>query len=207
MLSMTIPFLDLEDKEVERTFYFRFTQAEVMKEHILHEKDGGYTKWLESVVESGDGQLIIDTFEHMIATAVGVKLEDGITFRKTPEITEQFMSSDAYSEFFTEIVTDANAAARFFSAVVPQKLSRRAQAAVDKLNAEEKANIAGEAATDVPVAPTSTDDERKWEDYSQEELLAMPDDQFEDTFGTDPRKWASTPNVLQAAFTRRTTAK
>lgn len=187
MLTKTVKFRDLSNNVVEDTFYFNYRQSDLMKLHIIHEADGGYDKFLERVADSKDGQLIIDTFEAMVAGAVGKKGEDNRTFLQSPEITAQFMQSDAYSEFFTEIVMDAEAAGKFFSAVVPHDVSDKAKELIAKAREEGDTSVIGEEGlTPVPVAPAASDDNKlkDFDDYSRDELLKLTDDDFFEVVGT-----------------------
>ena len=58
--------------------------------------------------------------------AYGVKSDDGKRFIKNERLREEFASSEAYSVLFMEIVTDADAAAKFINAVIPAGLIEEA---------------------------------------------------------------------------------
>lgn len=213
MLSKTIEFEDLDGNPVKETFYFRYRQSDLMKLHIIHEADGGYGEYLKKVADSKNGELIIETFEKMVAGCVGLKGDDNRTFLQNPEITAKFMQSDAYSEFFTEIVTDAEVAGAFFSSVVPQKLSKVAEEAVARARANGDTSIIGEEGlqpntepTPIPVAPDAEEPKLKdFEEYSRNELLAMSDEDFFKVVGTENVRHMT--KVQQSiAMQRRTTA-
>lgn len=48
---------------------------------------------------------------------------DGIKFEKSDEIWDNFYRSNAYSELFTELVTDAAKAADFINKIIPKELA------------------------------------------------------------------------------------
>ncbi|MFR9256178.1 MAG: hypothetical protein ACLVJ6_12145 [Merdibacter sp.] len=49
--------------------------------------------------------------------------------------TEEFMQTEAYSEMFTELVTDAGATSEFIQGIIPQKLAAQVMAEQKKLEA------------------------------------------------------------------------
>lgn len=121
MLKKTIKFKDLDNNDVEEDFYFNLSKAEVV-EFELSKKDG-ISEHIKKLVASRDGGEIIATMKQLISMSVGKRSEDGRRFLKTPEITAEFMQSDAYSEFFLELVQDASKAAEFIKGVVPQDMA------------------------------------------------------------------------------------
>jgi hypothetical protein len=212
MLTKTIEFPDLDGNKVSETFYFRYTQAELMKKHIVHENEGGFRAFLERVVDSKDGQLIMDTFEQIIAESVGVKHEDNRRFIKNEDVKSRFMESDAYSEFFTEIVFDAEFAGKFFAAIVPAGLSDKAKTLVEEARAKGDTSIIGEEGlkpntepTPIPVAPEAEETLKDFEEYSREELLALTEADFFKVVGTEnPRLMTKVQQSI--AMERRTRA-
>lgn len=121
MLQKTIKFKDLDGNDVEEVFYFNLTKAEVV-EFELSKKDG-IKAYMEKLIVTRDGGEIIATVKQLISMAVGKRSEDGRRFMKSPEITNEFLMSDAYSEFFMELVTDASKTAEFMKAIVPQDMA------------------------------------------------------------------------------------
>lgn len=49
----------------------------------------------------------------------GVPSPDGRKFMKSKEITEDFLQTEAYNNFFMELVTDAGKAADFIQDILP----------------------------------------------------------------------------------------
>lgn len=116
MLKKTITYKDFNDQERTETFYFNLTKAEVIEMEV--EEDGGYGEMLKRIAEAKDGRLIMKEFKTFILKSYGIKTPDG-GFEKSEEITKKFINSAAYSEIFTELCTDANAAAEFVKHVIP----------------------------------------------------------------------------------------
>jgi len=80
---------------------------------------GGLSNALEEIVKSEDGKQIISQFKMLILKAYGHRSEDGKRFSKSDAISEEFVSSEAYSALFMELVTDADKAGEFINGIVP----------------------------------------------------------------------------------------
>lgn len=130
MLKKTIKYTDFNGNEVTEDFYFNLTKAEVAEMELGASRldadgniKGGMQDLLSEIVASGSGQRIMDTFKEILARSYGVRSEDGKRFIKSKELFEEFTQSAAYSEFFMELITDADAASSFIKAVMPADLS------------------------------------------------------------------------------------
>lgn len=130
MLKKTIKYTDFNGNEVTEDFYFNLTKAEVAEMELGASRldadgniKGGMQDLLAEIVASGSGQRIMDTFKEILARSYGVRSEDGKRFIKSKELFEEFTQSAAYSEFFMELITDADAASSFIKAVMPADLS------------------------------------------------------------------------------------
>lgn len=55
-----------------------------------------------------------------ILRAYGEKSPDGKRFIKSQELRDAFAQTEAYSDLFMELATDADAAARFINGIIPQ---------------------------------------------------------------------------------------
>jgi hypothetical protein len=58
----------------------------------------------------------------LILGSYGVKSTDGKRFIKNDQLRSDFESSEAYSTFFMELVTDADAASAFITGIMPKDL-------------------------------------------------------------------------------------
>lgn len=130
MLKKTIKYTDFNGAEVTEDFYFNLTKAEVAEMELSSTKlasdgttSGGMQELIQEIVSSGSGQRIMDLFKEILGRSYGFKSEDGKRFTKSPELFEEFTQTAAYSEFFMELITDADAAANFIKAVMPADLA------------------------------------------------------------------------------------
>jgi len=129
MLKKTITYKDLDGNDITEDFYFSLSKAEIAETELSYE--GGLTAHLRRIVETKNGAEIIGTFKKILTMSVGRRSEDGKRFIKSDEITQEFMQTDAYSELFMELVTDAEASAAFVRGIVPADLSEKMPANVD----------------------------------------------------------------------------
>lgn len=117
MLKKTIKFQDLEGNEVVEDFYFNLSKAEVTKMQLSY--PGGLAEHLQDILDKQDGALIITTFERFIKESYGKRSENGRGFIKNLEVLAEFVETDAYSEMFMELCTDAKAGAEFVRGIMP----------------------------------------------------------------------------------------
>jgi hypothetical protein len=120
MLKKTITFDDFNGGTITEDFFFNLTKAELV-ELELSEKNG-LAQTLKDIVASEDGTLIIEHFKKIILMAYGKKSDDGRRFIKSEQMREDFAQTEAYSNLFVELATNAEAAAAFVNGVVPKGL-------------------------------------------------------------------------------------
>ena len=119
MLKKTITYTDYDGNKRSEDFYFNLTKAEVMEMEMT--TTGGMQKMLEKIVAEQDAKRIIEIFKDLILRAYGEKSPDGKRFIKSKELTEAFAQTEAYSDLFMELATDANAAAVFVNGIIPHE--------------------------------------------------------------------------------------
>lgn len=126
MLVRTFKYEDFDGNQREETFCFHLTRAEIIKWLTTR---GDYTldKVLEKLSEERNGKEIMNNLEDLIRLSVGKKSLDGRRFDKSEEAKNDFIETEAYSILFTELVTDANAAANFVNAIIPKDLAKEVE--------------------------------------------------------------------------------
>ena len=80
---------------------------------------GGLSAMLNKIVAEQDSKRIIEYFKDIVLKAYGQKSADGKRFIKSKELRDEFMQTEAYSNIFVELATDADAASAFINGVVP----------------------------------------------------------------------------------------
>ena len=118
MLKKTITYTDYNGLERTEDFYFNLTKAEIMEMELS--TTGGLSETINKIVSSKDAPAIIKIFKDLVLKAYGEKSHDGKRLMKSEEITTAFTQTDAHSQLFMELATDADAAAKFVNGIVPK---------------------------------------------------------------------------------------
>jgi hypothetical protein len=228
VIKKDFTFKDLDGNEVTETYYFNISTADLTKLTLTH--DGDIVQYLQDVVNSKDGSRIIETFENFIRMSVGIRSEDGRSFEKTSEIAARFMNSEAYGQLLLELVTNADTAAEFVNGIMPTGLKEKAEAlqktglaqtkvADLELPAEERKPLRFEDFAANELQSLAMEDLQalyagelydrpkylrgfKPDDFNNNELLHMSQQQFDEVCGTDPKKWDR--RVMVVAMQRKT---
>ena len=119
MLQRTFNYTDYNGVERTETALFNLTEAEIMELELS--MSGGWTENINRMIEGMDGPSIVKMFKKMILDAYGVKSPDGRRFIKSDELKTEFSQTEAYSQLFMELSTDAKKAAEFINGIIPQK--------------------------------------------------------------------------------------
>lgn len=118
MLKKNMKYVDFDGNERTEDFFFNLTKAEVMEMEMSTE--GGLVKTIEKLVATQDSTKIIKIFKELILKAYGEKSPDGKRFIKSQELSDGFSQTEAYSDLFMELATNAEASAAFINGIVPQ---------------------------------------------------------------------------------------
>ena len=119
MLKKNIKYVDYDGNDRAEDFYFNLNKAEVIELQLG--TVGGLTKTLEKIVQEKDTSRIIEYFKTIILKAYGEKSADGRRFIKRQELRDAFEQTEAYSELFMELASDAKMAAEFINGVLPKE--------------------------------------------------------------------------------------
>lgn len=122
MLKKTITFEDYDGNVITDDFYFNMNKSEVIK-WLTTSGDYMLDKVIERLSKERNGKKIMEEFENLIHLSYGVKSLDGRKFEKTEENWNDFYHTEAYSELFTELVTDAKKAADFVNGIIPHDMA------------------------------------------------------------------------------------
>ena len=120
MIMKSIKYTDYDGVERTESFYFNLSKAELIT--MDAEIEGGFKKMIEKVIESQDPKQIIEIFKDIIYRSYGEKSPDGRRFIKSKELSDAFTQTEAYSELFMELATDAGKAEAFVKGIMPPDL-------------------------------------------------------------------------------------
>lgn len=118
MLKKTMTYIDYNGTERTEDFYFNLSKAELMEMELS--VNGGLAEMLQNIVNAQDSPAIVKTFKEIILKAYGRKTPDGRGFEKSEELSRAFSQTEAYSDLFMLLATNAEEAAKFVNGIVPQ---------------------------------------------------------------------------------------
>lgn len=131
MLKKTITYTDYNGNSRTEDFYFNLTKAEVIEMETSIR--GGLSEMIRNIVQTQDVPAIIKIFKELLLKSYGEKAPDGKQFVKSDAISIAFSQTEAYSQLFMELATDADAAAKFVNGIIPSDIEI-AQAQATKPN-------------------------------------------------------------------------
>lgn len=126
MLKKTITYIDYNGTERIEDFYFNLSKAEITEMEMGIA--GGLSSMLQGVIDAKDTPAIIKIFKEIILKAYGEKSPDGKRFMKVDaegrSLSTAFSQTEAYSQLFMELATDADAAGKFVNGIMPSDLTK-----------------------------------------------------------------------------------
>ena len=126
MLKKTIKYEDYNGVDREDDLYFNLTEAELMEMEMG--TVGGLAETIEKITKAQDAPAIINMFKSIILKAYGEKSADGKRFIKVNDagvpLSIAFSQTEAYSQLFMELATNADEAAKFVNGIVPKKAAK-----------------------------------------------------------------------------------
>lgn len=126
MLKKTIKYTDYNGVERTEDFWFNLSKAEIMEMELS--TTGGLAELIQKIVKEQDAPAIIKIFKDLVLKAYGEKSPDGKRFVKSDEIALAFSQTEAYSNLFMELATDADSAAKFVNGIIPADAAEAAKA-------------------------------------------------------------------------------
>jgi hypothetical protein len=154
--SQQITFEDPDGNEVTEEWYFQLDESDAAEMDIVHDliEMENPDQYLRDIVEKKDSRALLNLWRELLLGSVGKR--DGKLIVKGPEIVREFRWGGAYRKFFSELITSEDAGASFFIQIMPQRIQDQAGARAQELSKK----------------------------YSNEELLAMDDEDFYKVAGT-----------------------
>ena len=120
MLKKTITYTDYNGTERTEDFYFNFSKAEITE--MEWGINGGMSAMLQKIIDAKDIPALIKIFKDLVLKAYGQKSDDGKRFIKSEEISTAFSQTEAYSDLYMELATNADEAAKFVNAIIPERV-------------------------------------------------------------------------------------
>lgn len=127
MLKKTMTYTDYNGTQRTEDFYFNLSKAELAE--LNASTEGGLEEYIKRIVAEQNFKEIVSMFKKLITLSYGEKSLDGKRFIKSDEITAAFVQTEAYSDLFMELASDAQAASDFVNGIVPADLRKNLPAA------------------------------------------------------------------------------
>ena len=118
MLKKTITYEDFNGDKRTEDFYFNMSKAELVNLDL--ECPGGLKAYADKLIRNGDRSEIVRLFKTVILGSYGEKDDTGRRFIKSPELSEQFEQTNAFSELYLEILSDEKAMTDFINGIIPK---------------------------------------------------------------------------------------
>lgn len=122
MLKKTVTYIDFDGNERTEDFFFNLTEQEIAEMELSTE--GGLGNFINKAVAAKSQVELIELFKKLILAAYGLKSADGRRFVKNDAVREDFMSTQAFSDIYMELVQDADKASAFFNGIVPKEKNK-----------------------------------------------------------------------------------
>lgn len=208
MLRKDITYTDINDIDRTEPFYFHFTELELGEVEL---EMGGIEETMERLTETQDIKTAYKIFKDLVLAGYGKKSADGKGFDKVDPDTgrpysRELVASPALSALIIDLMNDVEDAGTFFRGMLPSKMQKQAAEAdaALKANPQLAPGATPESVQTEALVVTTAEGirEKTWEEYTKEELLEMPHQQFQALL---PSKMHDAPrDLLLIAMERKT---
>ena len=120
MLVRRIAYTDYNGDDQVDECMFNLSQAELAKMSLS--QSGRLEDYIREMIRERDVERIGELADKLIRMSYGKKSIDGRRFIKSEELTTEFVQTEAYSELYMELMSDAEALANFIVGIVPAKM-------------------------------------------------------------------------------------
>lgn len=124
MYTRTFHCVGFDDKPYDVTYDFYLSRADLLK--IDMEGYWGLEAVMQKLIDTHNGAEIMKIIDKIIMMAVGKESMDHRRFLRDEDIKKEFRESDAYSQLFEELCTDAEKAAAFLNGCLPASVLEEA---------------------------------------------------------------------------------
>jgi hypothetical protein len=121
VIKKSITYQDFDGNQVTEDHYFHLSKSELLD--MEASIDGGMAAKLERVGKSNNGAEILSTFKEILAAAYGERVDgSGSKFFKSKAKSDEFLGSLAFDQLLMDLLTNAEDAGKFISAIMPEGL-------------------------------------------------------------------------------------
>lgn len=117
MIKETRTYTDYNGVKRTEDFHFNLNKAELVE--MQYSVNGGFAEQVQAIIDAQDTAELIKIFKDLVLKAYGKKSLDGRRFEKSEELSREFAQTEAYSDLFMELATDADKASKFINGILP----------------------------------------------------------------------------------------
>lgn len=121
MFKQTITYVNFNDEEVSKDFYFHMSKPEFVMLGVGAE---AMDERIKRMVATNDAKAVLDELDSILKLAVGRKSEDGESFVKDQKAWNDFRFSPAYDEFVMHLMIEPNRMVEFINQLIPEKMQK-----------------------------------------------------------------------------------
>ena len=118
MFKYTVDCVDYNGSPYSEDLYFNLSKGEMAELELSYKE--GLDKVIERMTAEENTPEMALFFKDILLKAYGKKSEDGRKFIKNQQMIDDFVQSDAYSEFFYKLLTDENLMESFTQGILPK---------------------------------------------------------------------------------------
>lgn len=127
MHKRTMTSVDFNGNERTEDYFFHLSEQEVTEMQLT--VNGGLDEYIRKIVNTQDMPALISIFKDLILKSYGEKSADGKMFIKVDDdghrLANRFAQTQAFSDLFMLLATDADEAAKFVNEIVPKNISEK----------------------------------------------------------------------------------
>lgn len=135
MYTYKCKYVDFLGKEREEEFKFNMLEAELAEMQLS--VNGGMENLIKQIINTKDNARLIKLFKDLVLNAYGEVSADGRRFVKSPELSKAFSETEAYSQLFMSLATDADKGAEFLNGIMPEKFKNQTKS-IDVAEAQKR---------------------------------------------------------------------
>lgn len=117
MIKRNISYTDFNGVNRNEDFYFNLSRSEIAEMELS--TAGGMSEMLKKIANEQNMPALVKIFKEFILKAYGEPSADGKRFEKSEELSIAFSQTNAYSELFMELATNADKASEFINGLIP----------------------------------------------------------------------------------------
>ncbi len=114
MLQKTVVYENFDGEKETKVLHFHLTKAELVE--VVSKYPDDFSEYVNRIAKASNKEELVILFRTIILKSYGVK--EGNTFKKTPELAEEFSHTEAYSELFMELFSSTDNLIAFFNSLL-----------------------------------------------------------------------------------------